>query len=644
MTEGTLKLRLTLTWALSTTALLFFTWAALVLLIAGPARDVHQASQMSALKSVTQQHADTLVQDQGESLQKALVAGDLGEWISLEAKLDGRTVARLPEPSMGLPAEIEVWLGLNTYGPSSNIKMSLAGGQAIEATGVLQPLLSPGLALACLVAVFASILTASLATAFYVHNEGRRAFQGLSSIRDQAEALNRGELVIVEGAPIKELDSIFGDFNQSAISIYHQVLELKKDVTVIKSEIDHDELTGTVSRPVFVDLLSNAIEQEHAGHVMFVRIVGLAEMNASVGRNRADEFIRSVATAIRVRLFNITKSEPVFARMNGSEFGLFLTGLSNEEIRGWGAQLAMSLRELHESKISESPEVAYIGVTELIANDSASKAMSRADSAVTSAQFNKADFVYLRPDMQYAHISIAEWRVIIENSLNSGRIELAFFPVVDPVLNLIHNECVLRLRAPDEAILPAREFLPAAIRCHRILDLDLRAIELALDQIKKTSETVAVNLAPQSISRPYFVTRLTDLLQSNIHVADRLCLEVSELGLYNHIDELVVLTTAVGKFGVRVGIDHFATSFQSLPSLHSAKVDYVKMDASYCDGVAGDIGKQRFLQVVISIASSLGIATIAQRVSTKEDFEALVGMGVAALTGPYVSRCSDVGG
>jgi EAL domain-containing protein (putative c-di-GMP-specific phosphodiesterase class I)/GGDEF domain-containing protein len=644
MTEGTLKVRLLLPWALATTALLFCTWAAFVLLIAAPAREAHQANQLSALKSVAQQHSHALVQDQGKSLQNALLAGDLGKWVSLEAKLDGRTIARVSAPDTGFPALAAAWLGLNASGPSSNIKQALGGGQTIEATGVLQPSLSPGLALAYLVAAMVLILTASFAMAFFVYREGKRALQSLATLRDQAEALDRGELLIVEAPPIQEFDSLFGDLNQSAISIHQQVLKLKQDVTAIKSEIEHDELTGATSRPVFVTTLSRAIEQQHMGHVVFIRIVGLMEMNASQGRNRADEFILGVATTIRTRLYRLDKAEPVFARMNGSEFGLLLTGLSNEEIKDWGAQLATSLRELHDSKVSETPDVAYIGVTELIADDSASRAMSRADSAVTSAHFNKTDFVYLRPDMQYAHISIAEWRVIIENSLNSGRIGLAYFPVVDPALNLVHNECALRLRAPNEVNLPAREFLPAAIRCHRILDLDLRAIELALVQIKATSETVAVNLAPQSISRPYFLTRLTEMLQSNAHVAARLCLEVSELGLYNHLDELVLLTKSVGELGVRVGIDHFATSFQSLPSLHAAKIDYIKMDGSYCDGVAGDTGKQRFLQAVIKIASSLGISVIAQRVSNKEDFDALVGMGMAALTGPYVSDCASFNG
>lgn len=90
----------------------------------------------------------------------------------------------------------------------------------------------------------------------------------------------------------------------------------------------------------------------------------------------------------------------------------------------------------------------------------------------------------------------------------------------------------MRMRAPDEgAPWTAGQFMPAADRIGMTAELDLLAIELALQRLQHNSEAIAVNISPISLQSFEFREGLQRLLSSAPTSACRLWMEISEAGL-----------------------------------------------------------------------------------------------------------------
>jgi EAL domain-containing protein (putative c-di-GMP-specific phosphodiesterase class I) len=234
-------------------------------------------------------------------------------------------------------------------------------------------------------------------------------------------------------------------------------------------------------------------------------------------------------------------------------------------------------------------------------------------------------------------IALAQWRVLIENALETGRVTLACFPVVGIANEILHHEAVLRMAGPDGTLLSASEFIPPAIRTARIADLDLRALELALERLGRDPTPLAVNVSPHSLARPFFVRRVMELLDRAGPLTRSLWIEVSELGLIDRPKDLEAFSTLVRQRGVRLGVDHFGIAFSALPTLHHQLVDYVKLDQRFCIGLSTAIGQQQFVKQVIDLCTSLSIKVIGQGIRRGVDADAMLSMGACAVTGPAVS-------
>ena len=416
--------------------------------------------------------------------------------------------------------------------------------------------------------------------------------------------------------------------------------EKQTEIEGVREELDHDPLTGTASRHRFMTSLQQALRAEpnqHDGSLAIIHVHMLAEMNQRVGRHRTDEFLKAVATTIRTRLYRFSPQQPLLARLNGSDFGVLLDDVSGPRLVDWLDGVAGALKQLYDERVSDTMNVAWIGATTFRQGESLSEVMVRVDAMVMAAEARREPFAVTSPTQPLHFIAVAQWRVMIENALETGRVHLDFFPVVDTDMSPVHWEGVMRLLSPDGTVLHGSTFVPPAIRTARIVDIDLRAVELGLARIDASEHSVAVNIAPQSIRRPYFVQRVEALLVAAGPRARRLWIEVSEWGLMEHASDLESFSNTVRRHGVKIGIDHFGIAFSALPTLHHLHIDYVKLDARFCNGAASDLGKQQYAKLVVELASALGIDVLAQGLGRPDDVNALLAMGVRAVTGPIVT-------
>ena len=76
--------------------------------------------------------------------------------------------------------------------------------------------------------------------------------------------------------------------------------------------------------------------------------------------------------------------------------------------------------------------------------------------------------------------------------------------------------------------------------------------------------------------------------------------------------------------GVRIFLDNFGVGYSSLSQLHHFPVDGIKIDAS----VMNPKVDESLVKLIVSVAGTLGILTVAEGIETREQLDAITRLGV----------------
>jgi predicted signal transduction protein with EAL and GGDEF domain len=399
----------------------------------------------------------------------------------------------------------------------------------------------------------------------------------------------------------------------------------------LRTQVHADALTGLAQRRRFVVLLQAALaaEGQRGAGLLLVRLRDLEAMNRRIGHDAADRLICALAQVLQSYPGRVKAA--LTGRLNGADFALYLPapGMAEET----GRSLLDALRAALATVDTEAQ--LAIGGAELSQPCSAQSALSLADTALAQAEsagpFALAVLPF-QPDQPAP--GEREWQARLSQALQSGRARLAEYAARDAQGRLLHLDCPMHLQLqPDGPFEPAAVWRAMAVRCKLVAQLDAHALALALAAIGRDGQPRCVNVSAASLATPGFVDGVAQQLADAGKAAAGLWIDIAE-GAAQQPRRLQHAAARWREAGARLGLEHAGARLRGLAHLHSLGLDYVKIDAAFVQGAAGNPAVRELARSLVGLLHGMQLQVLAEGVEDPADLAALWALGFDGATGP----------
>ena len=224
-------------------------------------------------------------------------------------------------------------------------------------------------------------------------------------------------------------------------------------------------------------------------------------------------------------------------------------------------------------------------------------------------------------------------------ALNDRRVLCAFQPVVDARTHAVHHhECLLRVRGPGGDLQTSAPFIAAAEGLGLVHLLDRRMLENASRALIGGQGHLALNISAQTVADRRAADGYIGALRALGRAASRLTLELTETVAVEDPVLAADFSRRARALGCRFAVDDFGAGYTTFRNLLAIEADSIKIDGSFIDGIVTDARARTFIRMMVDLAQTFGVETVAERVETAEEADVLRELGVDLLQGYHFGR------
>jgi diguanylate cyclase (GGDEF)-like protein/PAS domain S-box-containing protein len=417
----------------------------------------------------------------------------------------------------------------------------------------------------------------------------------------------------------------------------------------IRRLVGHDPLTGLPNRRQFHKQLQRLLHHKKHREMRPILIMQLGldrfrAINKSLGPILGDQLLRDVSRRLAESLYETD----LLARIGGDEFGVLLRGTHHIED---AARVTERLRQrLAEPFMLGGQEVfvtASIGLAVAPENGTEAEDLVRAaDSAMARAKEQGGDgyqFFTRELDAQ------ARNRLVLENALRHAIERNELFLEYQPQIDLAQRaivgvEALLRWRHPEMGLISPVNFIPLAENCGLIEPIGAWVLNEACRQLQVWDQAglpplrMAVNVSARQFRSNKLRDQVMLALVRNHLAPERLELELTESMLMHNTPEAIRMLERLKELRIHLAIDDFGTGFSSLSYLAELPIDTLKIDQSFVRGADGQIRNGPIVRAICTLASGLGLRTIAEGVESPQQLDFMLANQCDEVQGYLLAR------
>jgi len=433
--------------------------------------------------------------------------------------------------------------------------------------------------------------------------------------------------------------------------ILYDITERKEAEKWLEHRTLHDLLTDLPNRLLLLDRLGHALartEREGRGQVavLFMDLDRFKVINDSLGHEAGDRLLVAVAE----RLKGYMRPEDTLARFSGDEFVVLVEDVESPE---QAIRVAERIHTdvLESSFVLEGREI-YVGTSVGIAlgnarTKSAEDLLRNADMAMYRAKREGSGYSMFDP-------ALYEWavrRLQLENDLRRAiegeELVLHYQPIFDLDNQGVWGvEALVRWQHPERGLVMPEEFIPLGEETGLIAPMGRWVLEEACRRTKEWQQSypssaplgVIVNFSATQLRHPDCVRSIEEALTTSGLDTGSLILDVTESTFLDVFENDTLPLKRIEKLGVKIFIDDFGTGYSSLSYLKRLPASALKIDKSFVAGLGEDSEDTAIVRMVVDLAHTLGLESIAEGVENEEQVRLLGGMGCKYAQGYYWQR------
>ena len=429
------------------------------------------------------------------------------------------------------------------------------------------------------------------------------------------------------------------------VATHEDITSQKRTEMQIIHMARHDILTGLANRAVLLEKVKEALARNRRnGEVFTIFMLDLDRfkgVNDTLGHHIGDELLKEAALRLKLSL----RESDTLARLGGDEFAIIQTNEPEQR----EAAIAMSIRII--DNLNETFEIEgnklNIGTSIGIAlgpedGTDSDELMKKADMALYKAKADgRNGYSFFDPAMTAQANARHHMEKDLRRAISNKEFELHYQPVVDVKTRRICGaEALVRWRHPEKGLISPLEFIPLAEETGLIVPLGEWVLQQACaDAVSWPSRVkVAVNLSSVQFKKGNLLDVILCILVETGLTPQRLELEITETVLFENEGTNVTMMHQIKNLGISIALDDFGTGYSSLSYLTMFPFDKIKIDKSFTLNMTRNPASAAIIAAVLSLGRSLGIATTAEGVETRQEFRSLQASGVNFVQGFLFSR------
>ena len=473
-----------------------------------------------------------------------------------------------------------------------------------------------------------------------------------------ADALHVQDMQVIQnGVPIEELE-VQGTLKNDMHSWYRinkyplrdassriiGVLGIARDITDSKEyemrlehQALHDPLTGLPNRRYLFNTIANAIVEFREKQVKLAMLFCDLDFFKSVNDTHGHDFGDKCLLEVTRRILAELPTQDFVARFGGNEFVVLTSAsLLEANIKAKMLLRAISVPVVIDDvvvKIQTSIGIALLDAT----HKNPSELIRDADAAMYQAKErgrNRAEI--FDASLQNNTTKRAQMDVALRFALERNELALVYQPKVSMLDGSVKGfELLLRWNSPEYGHISPNEFIPIAETSGLVVPIGLWVLEEACKQVSIWQAkypgidglTIAVNVSMRQLLQPSFLSEVTDILKSTGVLPHSIELELTETSAMANPLQTIETLTMLKKLGLQLALDDFGTGYSSLAYLQKLPLDILKIDKAFIHGLGKNPSDAEIVRLILALAQTLNLETVAEGVETQEHIAALRNMG-----------------